>query len=114
MLLYVLAADERGLDKIRDVAGENAFIIAQASYRSALTDGAQIVFPSAIWSEQSGSLTNTEGRVQKMNKSVEPAGEARADWEVLSMLARQLGMELGDSHDDIFAQAALSISERSS
>ena len=49
-----------------------------------------------------------------MNKAVEPAGEARADREILSMLARQLGMEIGDSHDDIFAKAALSISERSS
>ena len=52
-LLYVLAAAEPWLGNICDEVDENAFIIAQASYRSDLTDRAQIVFPSAIWSEQS-------------------------------------------------------------
>jgi predicted molibdopterin-dependent oxidoreductase YjgC len=60
----------------------------------------------AIWSERSGSLTNTEGRVQKVSKAVEPAGEAKPDWEVLSLLAQKLGKSLGASLDEISVNAS--------
>lgn len=103
-VLYVLAADEQ---EIGDQSGidENTFIIAQASYKSPWGERADIVLPSAIWSEQSGTLTNTEGRVQRMSKAVEPAGEARADWEVLTLLAEQLGLSIGGA-EEIFARAS--------
>ena len=51
---------------------ENAMIIAQSSFVSAVTERADIVLPMAIWSERDGSLTNTEGRVQKVTKAVNP------------------------------------------
>jgi predicted molibdopterin-dependent oxidoreductase YjgC len=59
----------------------------------------------AIWSERGGSLTNTEGRVLKVNKAVEPKGEAKPDWEVLSLLASKLGKKLGASLDEISSKA---------
>jgi predicted molibdopterin-dependent oxidoreductase YjgC len=59
----------------------------------------------AIWSERAGSLTNTEGRVLKVNKAVEPKGEAKQDWEVLSLLASKLGKKLGASLDEISSKA---------
>jgi formate dehydrogenase major subunit len=94
-VLYVLAADERELRDSLAGVGEDTFVIVQASYKSPWGERAHIALPSAIWSEQSGTLTNTEGRVQKMNKAVEPAGEARADWEVLALLAGKLGVDVG-------------------
>jgi predicted molibdopterin-dependent oxidoreductase YjgC len=59
----------------------------------------------AIWSERAGSLTNTEGRVLKVNKAIEPKGEAKPDWEVLSLLASKLGKKLGASLDEISSKA---------
>jgi predicted molibdopterin-dependent oxidoreductase YjgC len=44
--------------------------------------------------------------VQKVNKAVEPAGEAKPDWEVLSLLAEKLGKRLGASLDEISANAS--------
>lgn len=103
--LYVVAG-EQGLDgeALKSVS-EEAFVVVQASYESPLTERADVVLPMAIWSERSGSLTSTDGRVQKANKAVEPEGQAKADWEILSLLADRLGQKLG-SFDEISAQAA--------
>jgi predicted molibdopterin-dependent oxidoreductase YjgC len=86
--------------------GKDAFVIVQASYASPLLDRADVVLPMAIWSERSGSLLNTEGTLRMANQAVDPAGEAKADWEILSLLADKLGKHLGASFDDISARAA--------
>ena len=105
-LLYLLLGEESGdgMDA-RKKAGENAFVVVQASFVSPLTAQADVVLPVAIWSERSGSLTNTLGRVQKVNQAVEPKGEAKPDWEILSLLANKLGKKLGASLDEISARA---------
>ncbi len=106
-VLYALLGEQDcdGRDVLKDV-DKNAFIAVQASFISALTEQADVVLPMAIWSERTGSLTNTEGLVQKVNKAVEPAGEAKPDWEVLSLLAEKLGKRLGASLDEISANAS--------
>jgi predicted molibdopterin-dependent oxidoreductase YjgC len=64
------------------------------------------VLPAAIWSERTGSLTNTEGSIRTAYRAVEPEGEAKPDWEILSLLADKLGKNLGASFDEISARAA--------
>ena len=105
-VLYTVLGEQEwnGNDVLKKV-GETTFVVAQTSFLSPLTNRADVVLPTAIWSERSGSLTNTEGRVQKVNKAVEPKGEAKPDWEVLSLLAGKLGKKLGASLDEISARA---------
>jgi NADH dehydrogenase/NADH:ubiquinone oxidoreductase subunit G len=105
-LLFVLLGEENGDDKDRlEKVPEDAFVVVQASFLSALTDKAEVVFPMAIWSERTGTLTNTEGRVQEVNKAVEPKGEARPDWEIIMLLADTLGKKMTASFAEISAQA---------
>jgi formate dehydrogenase major subunit len=106
-VLYVLLGEQAwdGGELLKK-AGEDAFIVVQASYASTLADRADVVLPAAIWSERSGSLTNTEGCIQMANRAVEPEGEAKPDWEILTLLADKLGKKLGASFDDISARAA--------
>jgi formate dehydrogenase major subunit len=105
-VLYALLGEQNieGSDVLKKAA-ENAFVVVQASFVSPLTEQADVVLPMAIWSERAGSLTNTEGSVQKVNKAVEPAGEAKPDWEVISLLADKLGKKLGASLGEISARA---------
>lgn len=104
-LLYVLAGEQDydGADILKEIS-KDAFVAVQASFLSPLTERADLVLPSAVWSERSGSLTNTEGRVQKVQKAVEPVGEAKADWEALSLLADKLGKKIDISEDEISDQ----------
>ena len=106
-VLYVLLGEQKmGAEDVSKDVDKKAFVIAQASFVSPLTERADVVLPMAIWSERAGSLTNTEGSVQKVNKAVEPAGEAKPDWEVISLLADKLGKKLGASLGEISARAA--------
>lgn len=113
--LYVLAGEEDygNIDFLRGVPKE-AFVAVQASYISPLLERADLVLPAAIWSERSGSLTNTEGRVQKVQKAIEPMGQAKADWEALSLLAEKLGKKLDVSIDEIPSCITRLVNERRS
>jgi formate dehydrogenase major subunit len=106
VMLYVLAGEQK-LDgaAVKSVTKE-AFVVVQASYESPLTERANVVLPMAIWSERAGSLASTDGRVQKANKAVDPQGEAKADWEILSLLADMLGKKIEGSLDELLALAA--------
>jgi predicted molibdopterin-dependent oxidoreductase YjgC len=109
-LLYVLMGEQNyeGADLFKGVP-KNAFIAAQASYLSPLTERAELVLPAAIWSEQNSSLTNIEGRIQKINKAVEPAGEAKPDWEALQLLSAELGKNITVSIDKVSAEVMKSL-----
>ncbi len=84
-----------------ELATVGAFVIVQASYESPLTEQADVVLPMAIWSERAGTLTNLEGRVQRARQAVQPQGEARADWEILSMLVETMGKGPVPSLDEL-------------
>lgn len=51
---------------------------------------ADVVLPAACWGEKDGTFSNTERRVQRVRKAVDPPGEALPDWQVFSALARLL------------------------
>ena len=51
---------------------------------------ADVVLPSAAWAESEGVIANSDARVFKINKAVDPPGEARTDIEILCELARRL------------------------
>jgi formate dehydrogenase major subunit len=109
-LLYALMGEQNyeSADLFKGVP-KNAFIVAQASYMSPLTERADMVLPAAIWSEQNSSLTNIEGRVQNINKAVEPVGEAKPDWEALQLLSAELGKNIVVSIDKVSAEVTKSL-----
>ena len=109
-LVYVLLGEQNyaGDDLFKRIP-PNAFIMAQASYLSELTKKADLVLPAAIWSEQTSSLTNIEGRIQSINKAVEPLGDAKPDWEALQLLSIQLGKDITVSIDEVSAEVIKSL-----
>jgi assimilatory nitrate reductase catalytic subunit len=52
---------------------------------------ADVVLPGSLHEEDEGTSTTGEGRIVKINKAVDPPGEARRDWEILLDLAGRLG-----------------------
>jgi formate dehydrogenase major subunit len=106
-VLYLLLGEQRGDgEDLFKEAGKDAFLVVQASYESPLTLRADVVLPAAIWSEQAGSLTSTEGRLLKINRVLEPRGEAKPDLEIISLLGKKLGKKLATSLDEVSARAA--------
>ncbi|MCE5210158.1 MAG: molybdopterin-dependent oxidoreductase [Deltaproteobacteria bacterium] len=103
-LLYILQGEQNleGKDLLVKVP-VSTFKIVQSSYLSELTQGADLVLPAAIWSERTGSLTNTEGFIQNINSAVQPAGQAKSDWEILRILADKLNRGIAFSMDEVSA-----------
>lgn len=54
---------------------------------------ADVVLPGTTWSEDEGVTTSAEGRVVKINKAVDPPGEAKEDWWIIQEIARRMGRE---------------------
>lgn len=105
--LFVLFGEEQWDGKGVELGeiGKDAFVAVVSSYISPLTDRADVVLPMAIWSERSGTITNVEGRVQKVCAAVDPEGEAKPDWEIISLLARMLGKKIDESPDKMSDRA---------
>jgi assimilatory nitrate reductase catalytic subunit len=56
---------------------------------------ANIVLPGSLHEEDEGIVTQIEGRVIKINKAVEPPGDARADWRIIQDIAKAMERERG-------------------
>ena len=68
------------------------FLVVQDGYHpTPTTELADLVLPAAIWGEKEGTYTNSERRVSKANKAVEPVGAARSDFEIFLAVAEKLG-----------------------
>jgi len=57
---------------------------------------ADVVLPATAWGETDGVQANTERRVQRLRAAVEPQGDAKPDWWIISEIAKRLG------HEDVF------------
>jgi assimilatory nitrate reductase catalytic subunit len=68
------------------------FLVVQDGYHpTPTTELADLVLPAAIWGEKEGTYTNSERRISKVNKAVEPLGEARPDFDIFMAVAEELG-----------------------
>ncbi len=66
-------------------------LIVQDIFLTKTGELADVVFPAtASWCESEGTVTNSERRVQRVRKALEPPGEARDDIAILCDLARRL------------------------
>lgn len=70
------------------------FLVVQDIFLTETAEYADVVLPSACFAEKDGTFTNTERRVQRVHKAVEPPGEALADWEIICRLATAMGYSM--------------------
>jgi formate dehydrogenase major subunit len=67
------------------------FLVVQDIFMTETAQFAHVVLPAACFAEKEGTQTNTERRVQKWRKAVNPPGEAKADWQIFCELAAKMG-----------------------
>ena len=68
-------------------------LIVQELFPTGTSNQATIILPAASFAEKDGTFTNTERRVQRVRKALEPIGQARADWEIVCDVAKRMGAE---------------------
>ncbi len=74
------------------------FLVVQDLFLTATAKLADVVLPAAAaWAESEGTVTNSERRVQRVRKAINPPGEAREDLSIIFELARRMGHEWGEA-----------------
>ncbi len=71
------------LKKLKFLAVQDIFMTETAQY-------ADVVLPAVSFAEKEGTFTNTERRVQKIRKAVNPPGEAIPDWKIICELSKRM------------------------
>ena len=99
---------EANANHTRQALERAEFVVCQDIFLSETAQMADVVFPAACFAEKDGTFTNSERRVQRVRKAVEPAGEARPDWWIVCEIARRLGARGFDFQgpEQVFAEIA--------
>ncbi len=81
------------------------FVVVQDLFLTKTAEMADVVLPGAAFAEKDGTFSNTERRVQRIRKAVNPPGEARPDWQIFRDLSKKMGYEMHyDSAEDVFEE----------
>ncbi len=67
------------------------FLVVQDIFLTETAAMADVVLPSPCFAEKDGTFSNTERRVSRVRKAVDPPGEARDDWKILCELSTRMG-----------------------
>jgi len=93
--------------KVKESLERVEFIVCQDIFMTETGKLADVVLPAACFAEKDGTFTNTERRVQRVRKAVEPPGEARADWQILCEVSTAMSYPMAYDHpSDIWDEMA--------
>jgi formate dehydrogenase major subunit len=98
--LYIIGENpvqsEADQKRARHLLSTRDFMVVQDIFLTATAELADVVLPAAAaWAESDGTVTNSERRVQRMRKALDPPGGARDDLRIIYDLARQMGHDWG-------------------
>ncbi len=102
-LLYLLGSDNLDFKK------DNEFVVYQGSHGDRGAEVADIVLPSATYTEQEGLYENLEGRVQECKKASYPIGEALEDWKIFNRIIKKMGLNDTTNFDKLRKEVLNSI-----
>ncbi|CAM2010822.1 molybdopterin oxidoreductase family protein [Acanthopleuribacter pedis] len=87
-------------------------VVSECEAETETTRFADVHLPAQTWGEKNGTVTNSERRISRRRAFLEPPGEARPDWWIISRVACEMGFMQAFSYTgpaDIFREhAALS------
>jgi predicted molibdopterin-dependent oxidoreductase YjgC len=97
--LYIMGENpmmsEPNLNHTRQKVEQLEFLAAQDLFINESGAYADVFLPAASWAEKEGTFTNTDRRVQRVRKALEPRGQSRPDWEIVCRLAESIEKRLG-------------------
>jgi len=67
------------------------FLVVQDIFLTETAELADVVLPGTSFAEKDGTFTNTERRIQRIRKAIEPIGNAKPDWQIICSLAEKMG-----------------------
>jgi len=85
------ALSDPDVQHVRETLSQLKFLVVQDIFLSETAEFAHVVLPAASFAEKDGTFTNTERRVQRVRKVIEPIGDSKPDWWIICQVAQRLG-----------------------
>jgi formate dehydrogenase major subunit len=93
--LYIKGEDtitsDANAGDVGDALNVCEFLVVQDINFSETCRYADLVLPAVPSLEKEGTFTSTERRIQRIYRAMEPLGEAKADWEIIQLIANRMG-----------------------
>jgi len=107
--LYIMGENpllsDPNLHHVEEALAKLELLVVQDIFFTDTCKFAHVVLPSCSFAEKDGTFTNTERRVQRVRKALEPKGEAMEDWRIICELSQRLGYPMGyRSAEEIFEE----------
>jgi len=87
------ANTEPDIKKVEHELASANFLVCQDIFPTETTRFAHVILPAAAWSENDGTFTNSERRVNRVRTASKAPGEAMPNWWVFKELAKRMGQE---------------------
>ena len=91
------AMSDPDLNHVREALKKTEFLVVSDIFITETAELADVVLPGVTIAEKDGTITNTERRVQKIRKAIEPVGEAKPEWQIICELAKKMGYNMSYS-----------------
>jgi formate dehydrogenase major subunit len=86
-----LANTEPNMTKVAHELESAEFIVCSDIFQTETTRFAHVIFPAAAWSENDGTFTNSERRINRVRTASPAPGDARPNWWVFREIAKRFG-----------------------
>ncbi len=115
-----LANTEPDIAKVEHELSSAEFLVCNDIFPTETTRFAHVIFPAAAWSEDDGTFTSSERRVNRVRKVSQAPGDAKPNWWIFKQIAKRFGhdwasnsaQELWDSEISVLAPSMAGIKYR--
>ncbi len=76
---------------VRESLDNMELVIVQDIFMNKTALHADVIFPATSWGEHEGVYSSADRGFQKFNKAVEPKGDVKPDWEIISLMSTAMG-----------------------
>lgn len=109
--MYVMGEDpvlsDPDMNHVRKALSSLDFLVVQDLFMTESAKLADVFLPAASFAEKDGTFTNSERRVQRVRKAIEPLGDSKPDWQIISDIATRMGYKMNYNHpSEIFDELA--------
>lgn len=108
--LYIMGENplvsDPDLNHAEHVLKKLELLVVQDIFLTETSKLAHFILPGVSFAEKDGTFTATDRRVQRVRKAIEPIGDSKPDWLIISLIARKFGSEnfLYSSPEEIFKE----------
>lgn len=101
------AMSDPDLTHAREALKRTDFLVVSDIFMTETAELADVVLPGVTFAEKDGTITNTERRVQRFRKAIEPIGDSKPEWQIICELAQKMGYNMSyDNPAEIMEEIA--------